>query len=288
MATRDILARQVAGLDALDMPAAPVVGRRARLWRAAWPKLAALLIALGLWQAVVWSGWKPEYLLPGPAAVFSELWERLADGTMLTAIGMTLRRAALGFSLALLVGVAVGSLVSRVALLRTAVGSLITGLQTMPSIAWFPLAIMLFKPTEAAIMFVMVLGAGPAIANGLIAGTDHIPPLLLRAGKVLGARPLAMYRHVILPASLPSFVAGVKQGWAFSWRSLMAGELLVIIAHRHSIGEQLETARTLAASEWIMATMIVILVIGILVDALVFGTIDRAIRRRWGLLDTAG
>ncbi|MBN2113929.1 MAG: ABC transporter permease [Acidimicrobiia bacterium] len=288
MATRETLARQVAGLDALDIPATPVVGRRLRLWRAAWPKLAALTIVLGLWQAVVWSGWKPDYLLPGPAAVFSELWERLADGTMVTAVGVTLRRAALGFSLAFLVGAAVGSLVSRVAVLRTAVGSLITGLQTMPSIAWFPLAIMLFKPTEAAILFVMVLGAAPAIANGLIAGTDHIPPLLLRAGKVLGARPVALYRHVILPASLPSFVAGVKQGWAFSWRSLMAGELLVIIAHRHSIGEQLENARTLAAAEWIMATMIVILVIGILVDALVFGTIDRVIRRRWGLLDTAG
>jgi NitT/TauT family transport system permease protein len=167
------------------------------------------------------------------------------------------------------------------------VGSLITGLQTMPSIAWFPLAILLFKPSEGAIMFVMVLGAAPAVANGLIAGTDHIPPLMLRAGRALGASDLALYRHVILPASLPAFLVGLKQGWAFSWRSLMAGELLVIIANRHSVGEQLQNARDLADGPWLMATMVVILVIGITVDSLVFGTLDRAIRRRWGLMDPA-
>jgi NitT/TauT family transport system permease protein len=269
------------------MPVAPVTSRAVRMWRAGWPKLAALALALGLWQLVVWSGWKPAYVLPGPGAVFKEMWARLTDGTMLTAVGMTMRRAFSGFALAVLVGVALGSLVSRIAVLRSAVGSLITGLQTMPSIAWFPLAILLFKPSEAAIMFVMVLGAAPAIANGLIAGTDHIPPLMLRAGRVLGAKDLSLYRHVILPASLPSFLAGLKQGWAFAWRSLMAGELLVIIANRHSIGEQLEYARQFANSDWIMATMVVILVIGITVDSLVFGTLDRAVRKRWGLIDPA-
>lgn len=287
MATREALRQEVAGLDALEMPVAPAAGRGLRLWRAVWPKLAALALALGFWQAVVWTGWRPEYVFPGPAAVFGELWARLTDGTMLNAMAVTLRRAFSGYALAVLVGTTIGSLVSRISVLRRAVGSLITGLQTMPSIAWFPLAILLFKPSEAAIMFVMVLGAGPAIANGLIAGTDQIPPLLLRSGRVLGARDLSLYRHVILPASLPSFLAGLKQGWAFAWRSLMAGELLVIIANRHSIGEQLEYARQFAKSDWIMATMVVILLIGIAVDSLVFGTLDRAVRRRWGLIDPA-
>lgn len=287
MAMRENLTAQVTGLDALEMPAAPAASRTVRFWRATWPKLAALAIALGFWQVIVWSGWKEDWVLPGPATVFEELWERLLDGTMLTAVGITMRRAFSGYALAVLVGVVLGSLVARSAVLRSAVGSLITGLQTMPSIAWFPLAILLFKPSESAIMFVMVLGAAPAIANGLIAGTDHIPPLLLRAGRVLGARDLSLYRHVILPASLPAFLMGLKQGWAFAWRSLMAGELLVIIANRHSIGEQLENARQFANSEWIMATMVVILVIGIAVDSLVFGTLDRAIRRRWGLIDPA-
>lgn len=158
MAVRENLAEEVTGLDALEMPAAPAASRSVRLWRAAWPKLTALALALGLWQVVVWSGWKPEYALAGPAATFRELWDRLADGTMLTALGMTLRRAFAGFALAALVGTVIGSLVSRIAVLRTAVGSLITGLQTMPSIAWFPLALLLFLPSESAIMFVMEIG----------------------------------------------------------------------------------------------------------------------------------
>ena len=138
----------------------------------------------------------------------------------------------IGFAVAIVIGVVVGSLVARVPVLRAAFGSLITGLQTMPSIAWFPLAILLFQLSEKAILFVVVLGAAPAIANGLIAGADHIPPILTRAGRVLGARGFNAYRFVILPASLPAFVAGLKQGWAFAWRSLMAGELLVIMVDR--------------------------------------------------------
>jgi NitT/TauT family transport system permease protein len=147
------------------------------------------------------------------------------------------------------------------------------------------LAILLFQLSEKAILFVVVLGAAPAIANGLIAGADHIPPILTRAGRVLGARGFDAYRFVILPASLPAFVGGLKQGWAFAWRSLMAGELLVIMANRSSIGFLLNVSRELADAEGLLAVMIVILVIGIVVDTLVFGTLDRAIRRRWGLLE---
>jgi NitT/TauT family transport system permease protein len=132
-------------------------------------------------------------------------------------------------------------------------------------------------------MFVVVLGAAPAIANGLIAGADTIPPILLRAGRVLGARGFAAYRHIVLPGSLPGFVGGLKQGWAFAWRSLMAGELIVIIADKQSIGSLLQINRNLNDAEGLLAMMIVILVIGILVDTLVFGRLERAVRRRWGL-----
>ena len=139
-----------------------------------------------------------------------------------------MRRAAVGFALALVIGVLVGGVVASSRIARSAVGSLITGLQTMPSIAWFPLAILLFQLSEGAIMFVVVLGAAPSIANGLIAGVDHVPPILLRAGHGDGRRRRwPSFRHVVLPASMPSFVGGLKQGWAFAWRSLMAGELLV-------------------------------------------------------------
>jgi NitT/TauT family transport system permease protein len=276
---------ELAGLDALELPSGSRQARRA--WSATWPKVAAVVIALGLWQLVVLSGWKPEYVLPGPLPVLETLWENLRDGSLLAAAAITMSRALTGFALAMVIGVVLGSAVATVPVLRVAVGSLLTGLQTMPSIAWFPLAILLFKLSEQTILFVVVLGAAPAIANGLVSGTDQIPPLFLRAGRVLGARGLTLYRHVLLPAVLPSFVGGLKQGWAFAWRSLMAGELLVILANRPSIGVQLQVAREFSNARALLASMIVILIIGIVIDAVFFGTVERSLRRRWGLVDPA-
>lgn len=281
----DHLDADIAGLDALELAGSPRLEVAGRVWAALWPKLAAVAISLGLWQLVVWSGWKPTYVLPGPVEVFGVLWQGLEDGSVFEAVGTTMQRALLGYGLALVIGVVVGALVSRVRVLRVAVGSMITGLQTMPSIAWFPLAILLFKG-EGAIMFVVVLGAAPAIANGLIAGTDNIPPILVRAGRVLGATRLTLFWHVILPASLPGFVGGLKQGWAFAWRSLLAGELIVLTGAT-ALGVQLTQARELADAPWLLSVMIVVLVIGIIIDSLFFGTLDRALRRRWGLIDHA-
>jgi NitT/TauT family transport system permease protein len=133
-------------------------------------------------------------------------------------------------------------------------------------------------------MFVVILGAAPSIANGLITGIDHVPPLLLRIGKKHGAGRLGLYRHVILPASLPAYVSGLKQGWAFAWRSLMAGELLVVVAGHPSIGTKLQFARDFSDYPSLYSWMIVIFILGIVADSL-FGLGDRVIRRRWGLLD---
>ena len=135
----------------------------------------------------------------------------------------------------------------------------------MPSIAWFPFAIILFGISTTTILFVIILGAAPSIANGLIAGVDYTPPLLLRAGKMMGLRRLSLYRHLILPASLPAFVAGLKQGWAFAWRSLMAGELLVIIANQPSLGVLLSTDQDQADMQSATSIIIVILILGIIV-----------------------
>lgn len=284
---RDSLDEELHGLDVLETPQAQARPLALRIWAVTWPKVAAGVIAIGIWQLVVWSGWKPEHVLPGPVDVFETLRTRIADGTIPEATWTTMQRALYGFALALLIGVAVGAVVSRVPVARVAFGSFITGLQTMPSIAWFPAAILLFGLNEQAIFFVVVLGAAPSIANGLISGVDHIPPLWLRAGRILGARGLTLFRHVVLPASLPSFVAGLKQGWAFAWRSLMAGELLVVIANRPSLGFQLQFARELNNARVLYATMLVILIIGIVIDGLVFGQLERTIRRRRGLLEEA-
>ena len=278
---------ELAGLDALDVPVAPAPSAARRIWSASWPKLAAFAVLLCLWQLVVWLHLKPSYVLPGPIPVFHRLFDDIGNGRLVKATWYTMRRAGIGFGLAVVIGSLLGVAVARVKVLRAAIGSLITGLQTMPTIAWFPLAILLFHLSETAITFVVVLGAAPAIANGLISGVDHIPPILLRAGRVLGARGVSAYRHVIVPAALPGFVAGLKQGWAFAWRSLMAGELLVIIAKRPSLGQQLDFARQNDDAQGLMATMVLILIIGIVVDSLLFGRLDRAIRHRWGLVDGA-
>jgi NitT/TauT family transport system permease protein len=275
------------GLDALETPAEKRTSPARRIWALAWPKLAAAFIALVVWQALVWSGWRPSYVLPGPGPVFRRLFADLSNGVLPRAVATTMRRAVAGYGIAVLIGTVLGVSISGVPVLRRALGSLLASLQTMPSIAWFPLAILLFKLSESAILFVVVLGAAPAIAGGIVYGIDHIPPVLLRAGRVLGARGLGAYRHVVFPAALPAFVAGLKQGWAFAWRSLMAGELLVIIANRPSLGVRLQFARELSDSEGMLAAMIVILAIGVLVDSLIFGSAAAFLRRRRGLVDAA-
>jgi NitT/TauT family transport system permease protein len=238
---------------------------------------------LVIWQLIHITGWKSN-VIKGPAVVLSDLWGQMHHALLWQAIGITLSRAVRGYALALVIGSVIGVFVARIPLLRAAVGSIITGLQTMPSIAWFPFAIILFGLSTPAILFVMVLGAAPSIANGLITGVDYTPPLLLRAGKTMGLRGFNLYRYLILPASLPAYVAGMKQGWAFAWRSLMAGELLVIILGQPSIGVLLNTDQDLLDFAGAASIIIVILTIGIAVDML-FTTADRAVRRRRGLLD---
>jgi len=274
----------------LDAPDDDVIVTRRRrpltvahkAWSWTWPKLAAVAIVLGIWQFLVWIEWKPIYVFPAPATVFSELGNLMTTQRFWESVATTLRRAAFGYTAALVIGTIIGILVSRIRILRAAVGSLITGLQTMPSIAWFPFAIIVFSGTENAIYFVVVLGAAPSIANGIISGIDHVPPSFVRLGKVMGANSYSLYRHVVLPAALPSYVAGLSQGWAFAWRSLMAGELLVIVLGVTSIGASLDFARQFVHMDQVMAWMIVILVIGMVADS-IFTTMSRTLRRRRGL-----
>jgi NitT/TauT family transport system permease protein len=278
------MATGLSGRDVMEIPA-PRPGKLSLLdaWSWLWPKLAAVALALAAWQVVVWSGWKPDYVLPGPVPVFERLAQDLGNRNFDLGIAITMRRALIGYAIAVVIGSAVGILVARVAVLRKAFGSAILGLQSMPSIAWFPFAILLFGLNETAIFFVVILGAAPAVAGGLLSGVDHVQPLLVRVGRVMGARGLRLYRHVILPAALPSFVGGLKQGWAFAWRSLMAGEIIGIVGHQLSLGQQIQVARDFADADQLLALILVILVIGIAIDSL-FGSLDRVIRRRWGLL----
>jgi NitT/TauT family transport system permease protein len=257
-----------------------------KTWAATWPKLLAIAIVVGIWQLCVMLKLRPEFIVPSPFTVFDAMFHNA--GNLISASLVTLKRGAQGFVIATIIGGAIGIAVARVKVLRAAIGSMITGLQTMPSVAWVPLAIIIFHEGPGAIMFVVVLGAAPSIANGIIDGIDHVPPILLRAGRVLGARGFTALRLVVIPAALPSVMSGLKQGWAFAWRSLMAAELIAIVPGHLGIGQLLQGASTQADFIGVWEAMITILIIGILVDALFFGTADRAIRRRYGLIDASG
>ncbi len=285
-AVADPGAAALTGLDSLEIGGVRNHRWRARnIWAAVWPKLLAAGLVIGVWEIIHLTGWK-QLVLPGPGTVFANLWAQMQHAQLWQAIDITMRRAVVGFALSVLIGAVIGALVSRIRPLRAATGSLITAMQTMPSIAWFPFAIILFGATTNAIIFVIVLGSAPSVANGLITGVDYIPPLLLRAGKTMGLSRVAMYRHLILPASLPSFVSGLKQAWAFAWRSLMAGELLVIILGQPSIGALLSAAQDQSDMATAIAIMIVILALGIIIDML-FSRSDAVIRRRRGMTDPA-
>src|SRR3984893_17335172 len=243
------LAADLSGIEAVETTPRPRRVPLRRLWSGFWPKLAAAALLLAVWQAVVWSGWKPDYVLPGPGPVFKRLAQDFGNVNFDVGVATTLRRALIGYATAVAIGIALGILVARVAVLRKAIGSAILGLQSMPSIAWFPLAILLFGLDATALFFVVIVGAAPASAGGLLSGVDHVQPILVRVGHVMGARGLKLYRYVILPAALPSFVGGLKQGWAFAWRSLMAGEIIGIVGHQVSLGQQIQFARDFSDTE---------------------------------------
>jgi NitT/TauT family transport system permease protein len=276
----------LAGLDALELaPANKGAGagqRLRRVWAVLWPKLAALVLVWAVWEIVHLTGWK-KLVLPGPGVTLSNLWDQARTSLLWHAVGDTLLRAVIGYALAVVIGTVVGLLVARIPPLRAAVGSLITGLQTLPSAAWIPFAIILFGLSTSSILFIIVMASSPAIANGVISGVDYIPPLLLKSGKVIGLRGLRLTWHLIIPAALPTFMASLKQGWAFTWHALLTAELLVLVAGVPSIGQLFSADQEQTDMPSTIAVMLVILILGIAADA-GFGLANRAVRKRWGLL----
>lgn len=284
--TAPALDQTLAGLDALEgaeRTATTAMSRR--MWRATWPKLIAFGLILLVWQIAVWVHWKP-YILQSPATAARQLWDLLGTSAFWQACWATAQQAIIGYVLVVLIGGIVGTAVARIPVLRAGVGSLITGMQTMPSVLWFPPAVMVFGVNWKAIILMMVLGAAPAVANGFINGIDQVPPGLLRVGRILGARGLALERHVVLPAAFPTILGGLKQSWAFAWHALMAGEFLILVTPL-SLGGRTVDAQTQSDYGTVVAMMIVIVFIGIVVD-MAFTRADRSVLRRYGLLETAG
>lgn len=273
-----------AGLDVLDAPPAPRRPRAGRVLRAALPPVAATLTFLALWQIVVWTGIKPSYSLPGPGQVWQAFVQQVSDGSAQAAVANSVRRGVAGFVASVAAGTVLGLVLSQWRFARRGLGPLLSGLQSLPSVAWVPAAIIWFGLTDAAIYAVVLLGAVPSVANGLLAGIDHIPPGYTRVSRVLGASRLAAIGHVVLPAALPAYLAGLRQGWAFAWRSLMAAELIAYSPQLGpGLGQLLDMGRELSDMPLVLASILLILLVGIVVEVGVFRPIERRVLRNRGL-----
>jgi sulfonate transport system permease protein len=280
------LVRVEAGLDALQRQAPAEPSWSVRLARAAAPKLIATAVLLAAWQLVVALRLRPTYLLPGPAEVWSAFLGQWRQGHVAAAVMTSLGRGAIGFALALLAGTPLGLAMGRVRAVRLAIGSLVAALQSLPSVVWVIPGLIVFGPYPATIVLVVVLGALPSVAQGVAGAVEQTPPLLVDAGRALGARGLSLYRHVVIPAALPGFLSGMKQAWSFAWRSLMAAELITQSADLGlGLGQLLDSGRQTLDMGLAVMAILVILAVGIAVDALVFGPLCRGVNRRRGLVE---
>lgn len=243
-------------------------------------RLIFYILLLAVWQAIAISGVWPDYLFPGPLGVLNSLVSGFQNGLFLQATLVSLQRLVTGYAISTLVGLTLGLLIGRFRIVEETIGSLVLGLQALPSVCWIPLALLWFGLTEQAMIFVVVMGAVFSITLGVNAGVKNTPPIYLKAARNLGSSGLGLTRQVILPAAMPAIVNGMKQGWTFAWRSLMAAELLYTTL---SLGNLLETGRDLLDAGQVMAVMVVIIIIGVTIDGLIFGPVERRLRERWGL-----
>jgi NitT/TauT family transport system permease protein len=237
-----------------------------------------VLIWEALCRARIWS----PVLVPSPSSVGLYLWSSLADGTLLGAAVVTLRRLFLGYLFGIALGLPLGLLTARFKLLNDTLGLVSLGLQTLPSVCWVPLALLWFGQTEGAMFFVVVMGTLWSMIIATESGVRNVPPIYARAARTMGSKGLHTWLKVMLPASLPFVVSGMKQGWAFAWRSLMAAEIYVTILSGFGLGHLLHYGRELHAMEQVIAIMLVIIAIGLLADKILFSPWERFLHRRWG------
>lgn len=219
-------------------------------------------------------------MFPSPVGVLDNLFLGFGDSSYIIAIGHSLKRVLVGYLISLVIGLGIGLLVIRIRYLDQTVTPLMLGLQTLPSICWLPLAILWFGIGEDAIIFVITIGSLFSIAMAVVAGIKNVPPIFMRVANTMGAKGLKAYTNVIIPAALPAIISGMKQGWSFAWRALMAGELL---SPKNGLGYALTIGRDLSDMNQVLGVMMIIVVIGMVIDKLVFGRLEYSIRYRWGL-----
>ncbi|MEU6551194.1 ABC transporter permease [Streptomyces sp. NPDC046915] len=275
-----------AGLDALETTTAKRPPFRKTFVDKILPPIIAIAVVLVVWQGLISLKIVDNpSKLPSPSAVAQAFRNDWLKGDLLGYIWTSVSRGLLGFFFALLIGTPLGLVVARVKFVRAAIGPILSGLQSLPSVAWVPPAVIWLGLNNSMMYAVILLGAVPSIANGLVSGVDQVPPLFLRAGRTMGATGLKGVWHVTLPAALPGYVAGMKQGWAFSWRSLMAAEIIASFPDLGvGLGQLLENARTNSDMAMVFEAILLILFVGIAIDLLIFSPLERWVLRSRGLL----
>lgn len=244
--------------------------------------LAFFALLVAAWQVVCLARiWSP-VLVPSPVSVGRYLWSAAGDGTLLGATLVTLKRLLLGYCFGLGIGLPLGLLTARFKILQDTLGLVSLGLQTLPSVCWVPLALLWFGQTEAAMFFVVVMGTLWSVIIATDNGVKNVPPIYARAARTMGSQGLHTWLRVILPAALPFVVGGMKQGWAFAWRSLMAAEIYVTILSGFGLGHLLHYGRELNAMDQVIGIMLVLLIIGLLADKILFSPWERFLHKRWG------
>lgn len=244
--------------------------------------LLFFLVLVVAWHWLVATGVLSHTLLPTPLEVSQYFLGALRDGTLWDAVSVTLKRLALGYLAGTLIGVPMGFVNARFWACHDSLGLLALGLQALPSICWAPLALLWFGQTEWAMFFIIVMGTVWSVALATEAAVRNLPPIYLRAARTMGSRKLHLWVNVIAPASLPFIIGGMKQGWAFAWRSLMAAEIYITVLTGFGLGHLLHYGRELHAMDQVFGIIIVIVAVGLLADRILFSPIERFLHHRWG------
>lgn len=236
---------------------------------------------IGIWQLVFMLGIWPEVSMPSPAMVAESFAGLLQDFTLVTSIGITMYRLGIGFTISVTIGIAIGLAMIKFSGFGKTMSSFAVGLQSFPSVAWVPFAILLIGLNDFGILFVVIMSSVFSVMMSTYSGIRNIPPLYIRASRNMGAKGFSLFRYVMIPAATPSLLVGIKQAWSFAWHALIGAEIL--IAASAGLGHILLVGREFQLMDQIIASMITIFAIGLLFDRIMFSKLEDKVRDKWGL-----
>jgi NitT/TauT family transport system permease protein len=245
-----------------------------------------ITVFIGIWQLIYLLGIWPKISLPSPMMVAESFYELLQNNTLILSIGMTMYRLAIGFTISIVIGMIVGLTMVKFPGFGKTMGSFAIGLQSFPSIAWVPFAILLIGLNDFGILFVVILSSVFSVMISTYSGIRNIPIIYIRAAKNMGAKGFFLFRYLMIPAATPALIDGLKQAWSFAWHALIGAEILM--AASIGIGHILLVGREFQAMDQIIASMITIFALGMIFDRIIFMKIEDKVREKWGLKQEQG